>query len=166
MPGKTPNIVAGAIAGALKMVTGSIMDHVFTFPEQARRIGFEKQAGAADLALQSLEIDTAFMEAQINNQHALNQITNRYTNPMINEREIIESFMDKEEWHGKKLKPAHLICFVPSEEQLVALRSFKEEYGVMCDIPDVEINFYEGMKPDVIRYRNLDDKAIAGLPNE
>lgn len=47
----------------------------------------------------------------------------------------------------------------------MALKSFKEEYGVMCDIPDVEMNFYEGMEPDVIRYRNLDDASISGLPN-
>lgn len=36
----------------------------------------------------------------------------------------------------------------------------------MCDIPNVEMNFYEGMNPDVVRYRNLDDDAIIGLPNE
>lgn len=36
----------------------------------------------------------------------------------------------------------------------------------MCDIPNVEMTFYEGMKPDVVRYRNLDDDAIIGLPNE
>lgn len=36
----------------------------------------------------------------------------------------------------------------------------------MCDIPNVTTHFYEGMPPDVIRYRNLDDDAITGLPNE
>lgn len=36
----------------------------------------------------------------------------------------------------------------------------------MCDIPNVETHFYEGMEPDFIRYRNLDDDAIRGLPNE
>lgn len=36
----------------------------------------------------------------------------------------------------------------------------------MCDIPDIETTFYEGMPPDVIRYRNLDDENIKGLPND
>lgn len=48
----------------------------------------------------------------------------------------------------------------------MALREFKDQYGVMCDIPNVVTHFYEGMPPDVIRYRNLDDDAITGLPNE
>lgn len=165
-PSKYPNVIGGLVSGALSGITGTIMDHAFRFPEQKRRIGVDKQLGAAELALDSLAIDTRFIESQINHQAAINRITNTYTNPVINEREVMENFMDKDEWHGKKLKPAHLICFVPSEEQLVALKSFKEEYGVMCDIPDVEMVFYEGMNADVVRYRNLDDDAIKGLPNE
>lgn len=95
--GKTPNIIGGLVSGALSGITGAIMDHAFRFPEQQRRIGVDKQIGSAELALDSLAIDTAFMEAQINHQAQLNRITNAYTNPMINEREVMENFMDKEE---------------------------------------------------------------------
>lgn len=96
-PSKRPNIVGGLVSGALSGIGGAIIDHAFRFPEQQRRIGVDKQIGAAELALDSLAIDTAFMEAQINHQAQLNRITNAYTNPMINEREVIEDFMDKDE---------------------------------------------------------------------
>lgn len=163
IPGRTPNIMAGLVAAGLHQAKGLIMNHALRFPEEARRIGFEKQIGAEQLALQSMVADTKFANRQIKAQLKLNSIKSVYNNPLINDRFIMESFMDKEEWHGKKLKPAHLVCFIPSEEQLVALRSFKEEYGVMCDIPNVETAFYEGMPPDVIRYRNLDDDSIKGV---
>lgn len=165
VPGQAPKILGAAASAAMFKTAGLIMSHAFRFPEQERRIGVDKQLGAADLAVNSLAIDTKFIEKQINHQLAINQKTNIYSNPIINEREIMESFMDKDEWHGKKLKPAHLVCFIPSEEQLVALRSFKEEYGVLCDIPDYEMDFYEGMEPDIVRFRNLDNEAIKGLPN-
>lgn len=97
IPGKTPNIIGGLISGALTKAASTIMDYAFTYPEQERRIGFDKQIGAAELALESLAINTAFMEAQINHQTALNQITNAYANPLINEREVMENFMDKDE---------------------------------------------------------------------
>lgn len=85
------------MAAGLKMAGNIIMDHAFKFPEQERRIGYEKQIGAAELALQSLDINTKFIESQLNAQLNINQLTNMYSNPMINEREIMESFMEKDE---------------------------------------------------------------------
>lgn len=95
--GKTPNIMAGVVTGALFKASKLIMDHAFRFPEEARRIGVEKQIGAADLALKSLTLNTKFIEKQLDVQLAINQKTNIYSNPIISEREIMESFMDKEE---------------------------------------------------------------------
>lgn len=95
--GKTPNIMAGIVSAALFKTSKLVMDHAFRFPEMARRIGVEKQIGAAELALQSLALDTKFIEKQISTQLAINQKTNIYSNPIINEREIMESFMDKDE---------------------------------------------------------------------
>lgn len=163
---KMPNMAAGAMMFAGNRLKNMIMDFGYHFPERQRQINVDKQIGASELAIQSLAMNTSHMERQLNAQLALNQVSNVYKNPIINEREIIEKFMEKADWHGgKKLNDAYLMVFVPSEEQLVQLRSYKEEYGVMCDIPDVEIIFYDGMPADVIRYRNLDDGSILGIDN-
>lgn len=89
--------MAGLVSAAIFKTSKLIMDHAFRFPEEDRRIGVEKQIGAANLALQSLALNTKFIEKQLDVQLAINQKTNIYSNPIINEREIMESFMEKDE---------------------------------------------------------------------
>lgn len=165
-PPKWPGLMAGYMMGLGSKAVSQAMSHALRFPELQRQIDVDKQLGASELAIESTVINTAHLDRQIEQQNKLSAISNSYNNPMINEREVLGMYMDKDEWHGgKKLKPAYLFVCVPSEEQLKQLRSFKEEFGIICDIPDVQMSFYNEMEPDVVRFRNLDDAHITGIDN-
>lgn len=165
-PPKWPGLMAGYVMGLGSKAVAQSMSHGFRFPELQKQIDVDKQLGASELAIESTVINTAHLDRQIEQQNKLSALSNSYNNPMINEREVLGMYMEKDEWHGgKKLKPAYLFVCVPSEEQLKQLRSFKEEFGIICDIPDVTMNFYDEMEPDVVRFRNLDDANITGIDN-
>lgn len=138
-------------------------EHVF--PEQQRKINMDKKLAAEQLALQSLQFNTKHMNEQLNAQLELNRLFSRYDSPTMNSRLVNETFRKDTTIHGKELGEAHLVIYTPSADQMKYLKEYVEEFGVGCDIPDVEHSFFSGMVPGIIRYRNLEDHGIRGIRN-
>lgn len=148
-----------------RLVGNYIIQKEHSFPEQQRKINMDKKMAAEQLALNSLQFNTKHMNEQINAQLELNRLFTRYDVPMISSRNIDKEFRENVEMHGKKLGEYYLTVYTPSEEQMKYLKEYVDEFGVGCDIPDIEYGFHAGMSPGIIRYRNIEDQGIRGITN-
>lgn len=142
-----------------------IIQRGYGMAEKQRMIDADQKLGAEQLALQSLAMNTSFMSEQLQKQLELNRIFSRYDVPLLADSALDDEYRKNTEIHGKELGKAHLVVYTPSAEQMKYIEEYAEEYGVQCDIPDVEIQIYPGMPSGIFCYRNLEDNGIEGVTN-
>lgn len=129
--------------------------------EKANRIATDKKFAFRELAYQSLQISLSHRDVQEDSIRRLNKVAHLYQKGAVNNTKLIEEFKKDAKITGS----SYLTIFTPSREQLKLLEAHKEEFGVDCDIPSAIVEIKEGMSEEVIKFKNLEDNGVVGLPN-
>lgn len=132
--------------------------------EDLRRASFERETAIKELNLRRNELDLRHERAKQDSFLRINAISNVHRRGIINDALLIDEINKTKELNdGQEMKPTHLIIYTPSEEQLKYLIDHKDRHGVDCYIPNQRYEFYIGMKPDVIRFKDLYSENIEEL---
>lgn len=125
--------------------------------EFSARIDQDRGYAARDLMLQSNQLDTEHFRKRQNLLLEMNSISNQYNRQSINQMSLQDEFNKLNNLQSKFLKVQ-----IPSEEELVLLRRYTDEFGVDCFIDRVDLKIYSGMPPVIIRYSFLDKESNYG----
>lgn len=114
-----------------------------------------------DVAISSFKLNLTHDRIKQDALVKLNSIANHYVKPETNDFSIV-----KERNKIDNLRDIHFKIFTPSTEQLHYLKGMREEFGVDCYIPNVSFDIRLGMKPNIVRFKKINDNEIWGLPDK
>lgn len=152
--------LASSIAGAIGNSVLAGMEH----RESLRKADYDKQHFLELLQANKMQSMFEHERAKEDSMIQINSLSNVYRKGMINDAHLVDEInKDKSLNDGLELNPIHLAVFIPSSEQLKYLVDHKERHGVDCYIPNQTYEFFFGMKPDVIRFKDLYSEEIKEL---
>lgn len=151
---------------ALGMGADLAWDFAVKYPEQTRRAEFDREAAIRELNIQRTTATYANERIKLDSLLRLNEISNVYRRGYVNDTVLMHEMNQKKELNdGQVMKDVHMVVYTPTEEQLKYLVDHKAKHGVDCFIPKQAYEFYFGMNPDVIRFKDLYTEDIKELDN-
>lgn len=132
--------------------------------ESFRRAGFDRETAIKQLNFERNQLDLRHERVKQDSFLLINSLSNVHRRGIINDALLMREVNDTEELNdGQKMKDVHLTVYTPSEEQLKYLVDHKERHGVDCYIPNQKYEFFPGMSPDVIRFKDLYSEDVKEL---